>query len=107
MSVQDVSLQVALEAIQTNQQVVVDFYSDTCGPCKALAGVLDKVAEQNPETKILKVNVSSQGAGAFFAQEGIRGVPTVLFYKDGKETKRNSGFMPESKFNEVLKGAMS
>lgn len=107
MSVQDVSLQVALEAIQTNQQVVVDFYSDTCGPCKALAGVLDKVAEQNPDTKILKVNVSSEGASAFAAKESIRGVPTVLFFKEGKETKRNAGFMPESKFNEILKVAMS
>lgn len=107
MSVQDVSLQVALEAIQTNQQVVVDFYSDTCGPCKALAGVLDKVAEQNPDTKILKVNVSSEGASAFAAKESIRGVPTVLFFKEGKETKRNAGFMPESKFTEILKVAMS
>lgn len=107
MSVQDVSLNVALEAIQTNQQVVVDFYSDTCGPCKALAPVLDKVAAKNPDIKILKVNVSTPGAGTHLANESIRGVPTVLFYKDGQETKRNAGFMPESKFTEILKQAMS
>lgn len=106
MSVQDVTLQVALEAIQSSQQVVVDFYSNSCGPCKALSGVLDSVAAENESVVILKVNAEEPDAHAYFQEQGFRGVPTVLFFKDGKEAKRQAGYMPKSKFVEVMSAAL-
>ena len=76
------------EAEGASVPVVIDFWSEHCGPCKMLAPVLDEVAAEVGDTaKVTKVDVMAQRDLAM--KFGIRAVPTLIFMKDGeiKETK--------------------
>ena len=84
---------------KSNALVLVDFYADWCGPCKMLGPVLAKAAEENPGVLYVgKVNVDQ--AGAFPGSLGVKGIPDVRIFKDGKEVDRFVGFPGES---EVLR----
>jgi thioredoxin 1 len=81
--------------------VLVDFYSTTCGPCRMLAPTIDKLAEQYEGRAIVyKVNVDRlpELAGRY----GIQGVPSVLFFQDGKEVTRLMGLRPQDAYTSVL-----
>lgn len=74
--------------------VVVDFFAEWCGPCKMLAPVYEKVAAQFPlKARFLKMD--SDNAPDLSARYGIRGVPTIILYKNGAEVDRVSGALGE------------
>jgi len=70
------------EVLKKEGIVVVDFYADWCGPCKMMAPILDELAEKKPEISIRKIDVDHNPASA--TKYSIRGIPTLLFFKDGK-----------------------
>ena len=72
--------------------VLVDFYADWCGPCKAMAPELEKFAgDMQGKVKVLKVNVDKNPSAA--AKYGIRGIPTLILFKQGDIQWRKSGAM--------------
>ncbi|BDS06021.1 hypothetical protein NT6N_10610 [Oceaniferula spumae] len=74
--------------------VLVEFYSDTCGPCRQVAPVLERLAKVNSEkVKILKVDVDSERNWA--AKEQIRGIPAFQFYQNGAKVNQFTGAPPE------------
>ncbi|MFT4312001.1 MAG: thioredoxin [Candidatus Woesearchaeota archaeon] len=81
--------------------VVVDFYADWCGPCKMMAPTLDKIDREQTEMTIYKVNVEEQQDLA--VKFGVRGIPTFVVFKDGKQLESFSGFMPEPEFLAKIK----
>jgi thioredoxin 1 len=94
--------QFAGEVEKATGPVVVDFYATWCGPCKMLSPRLDKLAgEFSGKIKFVKVNVdeAQQLAGRF----RVEGIPTLLFFKDGKLEDRVTGLLPE----EALKSRLS
>lgn len=79
---------------------IVDFYSDTCGPCKMLAPVLEKLESELPFINVIKVNISTYPA---YAQEfEIHAVPTILFVNEGELKERTLGFMTEAQLREKI-----
>jgi thioredoxin 2 len=75
--------------------VVVDFYADWCGPCRAMAPLLDELAAQRAgELLVLKVDTDRDPALA--SRLGIRGIPTVIGFRDGQEVKRHVGMAPRA-----------
>lgn len=79
---------------------IVDFYSDTCGPCKMLAPVLEKLESELPFINVIKVNISTYPA---YAQEfDVHAVPTILFLNEGELKERALGFMTEAQIREKI-----
>ena len=68
---------------------VIDFYAEWCGPCKAMAPMLEQVNESLGEQKIFKVNVDMEQDLA--REFEIRSIPTLVFFKDGKSINRIVG----------------
>jgi len=79
--------------IQAKEPVLVDFYAEWCGPCKALGPILEKLAEEfSTRARIVKVNVDEEPGLA--ARFGIRGVPTLILFKDGRQLEAIVGLQP-------------
>ena len=86
--------------ISSQDKVVVDFYAEWCGPCKSLAPVLEETADQIGIVKICKVNVDN--CPELAAKNNVRGIPTLLYYKNGEKIATKSGYVPKSKFIDQL-----
>ena len=89
------------EAEGASVPVVIDFWSEHCGPCKMLAPVLDEVAAEVGDTaKVTKVDVMAQRDLAM--KFGIRAVPTLIFMKDGEIKETKTGIMGKDALIEKL-----
>jgi thioredoxin 1 len=81
------------EIIQSETPVLVDFYATWCGPCRMMAPVLEDVAGRMGEkARVIKVDVDKNEQAA--AMYGIRGVPTFIIFRQGKQVWRQSGVVP-------------
>lgn len=69
------------EIIAGNKITIVDFWAPWCGPCRILGPIIEQLAEENADIAIGKINVDENQATA--AASGIRGIPTMILYKDG------------------------
>ncbi len=86
----------AQEVLQSPQLVLVDFYADWCGPCRAIAPIVEEIAtELNEKLKVVKLDVDQNQETAM--QYGVQSIPTLLLFKDGKEVERLIGYMSKSK----------
>jgi thioredoxin 1 len=90
------------QVINSEVPVLVDFYADWCGPCRALSPVLEELAQETPDAKIVKVNVdeSPQLAG----QYGISSIPALLVFNDGKITGQQVGLASKQQLKSLLVG---
>jgi thioredoxin 1 len=86
---------------QSEGVLMVDFWAEWCGPCKAIAPVLEELArDAGGRLTLAKVNVDENHGLA--ARYGIRSIPTVLFVKDGKVLDQVVGAVPRAKLKEKL-----
>lgn len=84
-----------------NIPVLVDFYADWCGPCKMLAPILKQVKDELGENiKIIKIDVDKNQSIASKYQ--VRGVPTMLLFKDKKQVWRQSGVLPKDEIIHII-----
>lgn len=90
------------EVLNSDKIVLVDFWAAWCGPCKMLAPIIDEIADEMEEAKICKINVDEQPELA--VKFNVMTIPTLIVFKDGKEVKRNSGFIPKEEVLAFLKG---
>jgi thioredoxin 1 len=96
------------EVLKSEQPVLVDFWAVWCGPCRAIAPIVDGVAQTYAgKLKVTKVDVDRNTATP--SRYGIRGIPAILFFKGGKVADQVVGYVPqdviEEKVQRLLAGA--
>jgi len=89
------------EVINSDKPVLVDFYADWCGPCKMLSPIVEQIGEEyEGKAKIAKLNVDESGPIA--SRYRVMGVPSLIFFKNGKEIKRMVGVQPKGQITAIL-----
>jgi len=89
------------EVVRNEGIVIVDFYADWCGPCKQMAPLLDELASKDLGVIIRKLDVDNNPSSA--EKYGIRGIPTLLFFKEGKVITSKVGLQSLDTLIEIIK----
>lgn len=84
------------EVLKSSEPVLVDFFAEWCGPCKAMAPALDEIAsEMQGKVKVVKVDVDK--SPGVTGEYGIRAMPTLMMFKDGKVAAQHTGALVQKK----------
>lgn len=89
------------EVVNSDKPVIIDFWAEWCGPCRAVAPIMDELAnEYEGKIKIGKVNVDNEGELAM--KYRIMSIPTVMVYKDGQMVEKIIGARPKEEFAKFI-----
>jgi thioredoxin 1 len=89
------------EVLQSETAVLVDFWAEWCGPCHAVAPVLDKIVEERSgELKLVKVNIDEEQELA--SRYGVMSIPTMILFKDGEPAAAVIGAQPKGAIEKAL-----
>ena len=88
------------EVMQSDKTVLVDFFATWCGPCRMVSPIVDEIAAEHPEFKIVKVDVDTEPE---LAQKfGVMSIPTLIVIKDGKIAEQSTGAKPKAQILAML-----
>lgn len=95
----------AEDVLNSDQLVLVDYWATWCGPCKAIAPILDEVAEQYAgRVTIAKLNVDENPETA--SKFGIRGIPTLMLFKNGEPIETKVGAISKTQLQDFLDNSL-
>jgi len=89
------------EVLNSDKTVLIDFYADWCGPCKAYSPIVEAVAAENEDIKVVKIDVDNAQDIAYKYQ--VMSIPTTVIIKNGQEVNRAVGMMSKSDLVEMVK----
>ncbi|HEV7943902.1 MAG TPA: thioredoxin [Solirubrobacteraceae bacterium] len=101
--VTDVNFQA--EVIESDKPVLVDFWAPWCGPCRVVAPVLEEIAGERPELRIVKLNVDENQQTAAAYQ--VLSIPTMILFKNGAPVKTVVGAYPKKRLEAELEPALA
>lgn len=89
------------EVLNSEKTVLIDFYADWCGPCKMLSPIVEQVASENTNVKVVKINIDDEQDLAI--DYGVMSIPTLVVIKNGQEADRVAGVVPKSQVEKLIK----
>jgi thioredoxin len=93
------------EVLEADGPVLVDFWAPWCGPCRVVAPVLEEIAAERPDLKIVKLNVDDNQQTA--ANYQVLSIPTLILFKHGQVAKKVIGAYPKRKLEQELEPALA
>jgi thioredoxin 1 len=93
------------EVLEHEQPVLVDFWAPWCGPCRVVAPVLEELANERQDLRIVKLNVDDNQRTA--AQYGVMSIPTMILFKHGQVAKKLIGAQPKRKLESELEPVLT
>lgn len=89
------------EVLQAKKPVLVDFYADWCGPCRALEPVIEELSDElGDRLKVVRLDVDENQELSL--QHGVQSIPTLVLFNGGQEVDRIVGFLPKANLREAL-----
>ena len=92
------------DVLKATQPVLVDFWAEWCGPCKQIAPALEQIA-QELQGKVTVAKLDIEASPTTPSKYGVRGIPTMMLFKDGQMTAMKVGAMPKQKILDWLSEA--
>lgn len=89
------------EVINSDKPVLVDFWASWCGPCRMVAPVLEEIARENPDIKVVKINVDEESELA--SQFRVMSIPTLVVMKNGVVVNQSVGARPKGQILAMVK----
>jgi thioredoxin 1 len=93
------------EVLDSGQPVLVDFWAPWCGPCRVVHPILEEMATERDDLRIVSLNTDENQQTA--AQFEVLSIPTLILFKDGAEAKRVIGAMPKRRLESELEPALA
>ena len=93
------------EVLESDKPVLVDFWAPWCGPCRVVAPVLEEIASERDDLRIVKLNVDENQQTA--ANYDVLSIPTMILFKDGAIAKKVVGAMPKRRLEAELEPALA
>jgi len=93
------------EVSESEQPVLVDFWAPWCGPCRIVAPVLEEIASERPDLRVVKLNVDENQQTAASFQ--VLSIPTLILFKGGEAVKTVIGAYPKKKLEQELEPSLS
>ena len=93
------------EVVDSKLPVLVDFWAEWCGPCRMLSPILDQLSEEmDGKVKIVKMNIDENPETP--SKFGVRGIPTMLLFKEGKQIATKVGVQPKNALQEWINSSL-
>ncbi len=89
------------EVLKSDKKVLIDFFADWCGPCRMVSPIVDQIADEYPEYKVVKINVDAEPELA--SQFQVMSIPALFVMEGGKVVGQSLGAKPKAQILEMLK----
>ncbi|MCR5482974.1 MAG: thioredoxin [Bacilli bacterium] len=88
------------EVLKSDKKVLADFNADWCGPCKMLRPIIDEIAEEKENIKVVSINIDNEDELA--EKYNVSSIPCLVVFENGNETRRSVGFIQKDEIENII-----